>query len=51
LPDIEDLLSDLNVLKKATAYGDMEFEESDYDAEEIATTIEDYFDAVSAFCK
>lgn len=51
LPDIEDLLTDLNTIRKAEAYGDMEFDESDYDAESIATSIEDYFDAVSEFCK
>ena len=51
LPDIEDLLNDLNVLRKATAYGDMEYDEADYDAREIATTIEEYFDAVTEYCK
>ncbi len=50
LPDIEDLLKGLNVLRKATAYGDMEFDESDYDAEDISIKIEDYFNKVSAFC-
>jgi HEPN domain len=51
LPDIEDLLTDLNGLRKAIAYGDMEFDESDYDAEQIAATIEEYFNQVSEFCK
>jgi hypothetical protein len=50
LPDIYDLLNDLNVLRKAKAYGDMDFDESDYDAEDISTKIEKYFNAVSAFC-
>jgi hypothetical protein len=51
LPDIEDLLTDLNTIRKAEAYGDMDFNESDYDAEEIASRIESYFDDVSEFCK
>lgn len=51
LPDIEDLLNDLNTIRKAEAYGDIEFDESDYDAEDMATRIEAYFNAVSAFCK
>jgi hypothetical protein len=50
LPDIEDLLNALNALRKAKAYGDTDFDESDYDAEDISTEIEEYFDAVSAFC-
>ncbi len=50
LPDIEDLLNALNVLRKATAYGDMEFDESDYDAEDVSTRIEEYFNKVSKFC-
>jgi hypothetical protein len=51
LPDIEELLQGLNVLRKAKAYGDMDVDESDYDAEKISTEIEDYFNAVSDFCK
>jgi hypothetical protein len=51
LPDIEDLLRELNVLRKAKAYGDEDFDESDYDAEDIATQIKDYFEKVSDFCK
>jgi len=51
LPDIEDLLTELNTIRKAEAYGDMEFDESDYNAEEISARIEDYFNAVSEFCK
>jgi hypothetical protein len=50
LPDIEDLLNALNVLRKATAYGDMEFDESDYDATDISRRIEEYFNQVSRFC-
>jgi hypothetical protein len=51
LPDISDLLKDLNILRKAQAYGDTEIDEADYDAEDIATRVEDYFEQVSAFCK
>ena len=50
LPDIEELLSKLNVLRKAKAYGDMDFDESDYDAKDISTKIEEYFNEVSVFC-
>ena len=51
LPDIEGLLNDLNTIRKAEAYGDTEFDESHYDAEDIASRIEEYFEAVSDFCK
>ena len=51
LPNIEDLLKELNVMRKAMAYGDEDFEESDYDAEEISTQIEEYFDRVTDFCR
>jgi hypothetical protein len=50
LPNIEDLLNALNILRKATAYGDLEYDESDYDAAAISTQIELYFDAVSKYC-
>src|SRR5438128_6359616 len=36
LPDITGLLQDLNQMRKAMAYGDEEFDESEYDAEDIA---------------
>ena len=49
LPDITDLLQELNVVRKAMAYGDEEFDESEYDAEDIAHQVEDYYDKVSAF--
>ncbi len=51
LPDIENLLRDLNVLRKAKAYGDEDFDESDYDVTDISAKIEEYFNSVSAFCK
>jgi hypothetical protein len=41
----------LNVARKAKAYGDEEFDESDYDATDIARQIEEYFSKVSAFVK
>lgn len=46
LPDISDLMSQLNSARKASAYGDSEFDEEEYDAEDIATSIEEYFDNV-----
>ena len=46
LPDISDLLRDLNDARKAAAYGDIE--RPDLDAEEIATEIEKYVAAVAA---
>ena len=46
LPDIGDLLSDLNDAHKAAAYGDMD--RPDLDAEDIASQIEAYVDAVAA---
>ena len=49
LPDVSDLLQDLNVMRKAMAYGDEEFDESDHDAEEIVRDIEDYLAKVSGF--
>ncbi len=49
LPDITDLLQELNVVRKAMAYGDEEFDKSEYDAEDIAHQGEDYYDKVSAF--
>ena len=49
LPDISQLLSTLNIARKANAYGDEEFDESDYDAEDIAVKVEEYYDKVNAF--
>lgn len=46
LPDIGDLLRDLNEARKAAAYGDME--RPDLDAEDIAYQIEEYVNAVEA---
>ena len=46
LPDIDTLLSDLNMARKAAAYGDVDFPE--LDAEDVAARIEEYVDAVSA---
>ena len=51
LPDISRLLKDLNVIRKANAYGDSEFDESDFDADKIAADIEDYYKRVSKFSK
>jgi hypothetical protein len=46
LPDVERLLRNLNDARKATAYGDVDIPD-DLDAEEIATEIEEYIDAVA----
>lgn len=46
LPDISDLLRDLNDARKAAAYGDVA--RPDLDAEDIASQIEQYVDAVAA---
>jgi len=51
LPDIAELLEQLNAIRKSEAYGDTEVDESDYDAQKIAAQIEDYFSKVSEFCK
>jgi hypothetical protein len=45
LPDVEQLLRDLNDARKAAAYGDVEG--PDLDAEEIASQIETYVGAVA----
>ncbi len=47
LPDITDLLSDLNTARKATAYGDVQLPA--LDAEDLATRIEEYVNAVESF--
>ena len=44
LPDISDLLCDLNEARKAAAYGDVD--RPDLDAEDIASQIEQYVEAV-----
>ncbi len=48
-PDIKDLLKELNDGRKANAYGDDEFDEDEYDAEDIASRIETYFIATENF--
>jgi hypothetical protein len=45
LPDISDLLRNLNEARKAAAYGDIKFPE--LDAEDTATEIEEYVEAVA----
>ena len=45
LPDVAELLSNLNVARKAAAYGDVDFPE--LDAEDLATRIEEYVEAVA----
>ena len=47
LPDVEQLLKDLNEVRKSEAYGDITAPE--LDAEDVATDIEDYVDAVEKF--
>jgi hypothetical protein len=46
LPDVSDLLRDLNDARKAAAYGDTEV--PDLEAESIASQIEEYVNAVAA---
>jgi hypothetical protein len=46
LPDVEQLLCDLNVARKAAAYGDVPA--PDLDAQDAATEIERYVEAVGA---
>ena len=45
LPDIGDLLRDLNDARKAAAYGDMD--RPDLDAEDLSSQIEKYVEAVA----
>lgn len=47
LPDIVDLLADLNQARKRAAYGDVEM--PDLDPEEVARSIEEYVEAVRGF--
>jgi hypothetical protein len=44
LPDVSDLLVDLNAARKAVAYGDVEAPE--LDAEDVATQIEEFVETV-----
>lgn len=46
LPDIAELLVDLNTARKAAAYGDID--EPELDAESVATDVENYVHAVVA---
>lgn len=48
LPDIEQLLTDLNDRRKFEAYGDSELPEEDLDATDVAHDIHAYFEAVEA---
>lgn len=48
LPDISDLMRELNTARKVHAYGDAEFEDDDLDPEDVASSVEAYFDAVRA---
>ena len=45
LPDVADLMKELNDIRKSEAYGDVTVE-TDLDPEDIATTVEEYFDEV-----
>jgi hypothetical protein len=47
LPDVSDLLIELNDARKAAAYGDIDA--PDLDAEDLATTIEEYVKTVEDF--
>jgi hypothetical protein len=49
LPDVSNLLETLNSARKANAYGDEEFEESDYNIDDIVVEIEKYHDKVTEF--
>ena len=49
LPDINDLLVELNDRRKFEAYGDIELrEDEDRDAEDVAAEVRAYFEAVEA---
>ena len=49
LPDIDDLLVELNDRRKFEAYGDIELpEEEDLDAQDMAAEVRAYFEAVEA---
>jgi len=49
LPNVEDLLKDLNEARKSEAYGDIAAPE--LDAEDVASEIERYVEAVETFLK
>jgi len=49
LPNVEDLLKDLNEARKSEAYGDIASPE--LDAEDVASEIERYVEAVETFLK
>jgi hypothetical protein len=49
LPDVARLLGTLNKGRKATAYGDTDFEYEEYNAEDLASEIEQYHTAVTTF--
>ena len=49
LPDIDDLLVELNDRRKFEAYGDIELPEDEAgDAQDLAAEVRDYFEAVEA---
>ena len=49
LPDVDDLLVELNDRRKFEAYGDIELpEEEDLDAQDMAAEVRAYFEAVEA---
>jgi stalled ribosome rescue protein Dom34 len=49
LPQIDDLLSDLNSARKSASYGDVPF--PDLHAEDVAVAVEQYVDAVADLIK
>lgn len=49
LTDISELMVKLNNGRKANIYGDEDFDESEYEAEEVARRIEEFFNEVQAF--
>ncbi len=49
LPDVAELLRVLNSGRKASAYGDEEFDVQEHDPEDIANEIEEFVNAVEAF--
>jgi hypothetical protein len=46
LPDIGELMRQLNTARKVHAYGDAEFEDDTLDAHDVAALVEEYFEAV-----
>lgn len=46
LPDIGELMRQLNTARKVHAYGDAEFEDDALDAKYVAKLVADYFEAV-----